>query len=164
MRKHIVFLISLGLLLFALGSRPASAQYSYELGVGVKIGSPWASITAKYFLGDQSAVEGLGALGPFGLGLTGLYEYHLYFSSAPGWRWYFGGGGHLATGRSGYYNPYADGYYAKMLIGVDGVIGLEYKFEKYPFCLSLDVIPLLNLNDGLSGWWNAGLSVRYTFD
>lgn len=153
----------------------ARAQFAYEVGVGGKVGSPWLSGTVKYFWGNESAIEGLLHLGTFGVGVTALYEYHLYFPSVPGLRWYVGGGGHLSS-CAGYrdgvalyprgyygYNPFAPGIYAPFNAGIDAVVGLEYVFEHIPLSLSLDVTPLVNFPGQVTFWWNAGFSVRYLF-
>ncbi len=141
----------------------AAAQSDYNFGIGLKIGSPLGGITGKLFFTDRSAVELLVQGGSYGVGVTALYEYNVPFAANPSLHWYFGGGGHFAMGRENVYNPYADGYYSTFCIGVDGVLGLEYVFENYPFSIGVDAIPLINLNDGFSAWWNAGIYGRYVF-
>ena len=137
------------------------AQYAYTLSVGVRAGSPLAGVAVKGFLGNQSALEGIVHFGTYGVGTTALYEYHLYFPGAPGLRWYFGGGAHFATGRYNTFNPFADGNFARFYYGVDGVLGMEYVFERTPLSISLDVVPLLNLSGPVMVWWNAGVTVSY---
>ena len=167
--KNTVMKTKLGVILFLLVascpffSSKVQAQYHYEWGVGVKFGSPWASINLKHFLNNQQAIEGLLHLWGSGVGVTGLYERHFMIDAAPGLRWYIGGGAHLAVQGSGGYNPYSGVDHGTAYLGVDGVIGLEYSFEKYPLALAVDASPLLNIVGGPSFWWNTGLAVRYTF-
>ena len=53
-RNFLIFFMLVGLAFFL--PRVARAQYHYDLGLGVKIGSPWMSGTIKYFINDASAV------------------------------------------------------------------------------------------------------------
>lgn len=153
--------LALFLSVFLLVGVAVRAQHAYSLGVGVKVGSPWVGLTAKGFLGNQSALEGVVTFGPYGVGATALYEYHLYFLSVPGLRWYLGCGGHFATGRNRGYNPYADGHFSNYYAGVDAVLGAEYVFAGLPISVGIDVSPMLNLVGRVAPWWNAGISVRY---
>ncbi len=164
MKKKLLLLIFFVISLGAFVTPQAKAQYHYEWGVGVKFGSPWASINAKHFFNNQDAIEGLLHLWGTGIGVTGLYERHFMIDAAPGLRWYLGGGAHLALqGGSGVYNPYSGTTYSSAYLGIDGVIGLEYSFEKYPVALSLDASPLFNIIGGPSAWWNTGFAIRYKF-
>ena len=150
--------------LVLLFPRQASAQYHYELGLGVKVGSPWMSGTIKYFLNNASAVEGLVHIGDFGFGTTALYEKHFMISGVPGLRWYIGGGAHVAFQMSNGYNPFTGVPRTnKTYAGIDGVGGVEYVFEKVPIAIGVDVSPIINIFGGVTGWWNAGTYVRYTF-
>ena len=64
----------------------------------------------------------------------------------------------------------ADFYNAKYgggsALGVDGVIGLDYKVSSIPVNLSLDWQPSIEFgsgfNNGFNGSWG-GLAIRYTF-
>ena len=162
MKRCILALFAFVLISLAFATS-AQAQYRYTLGLGGKTGSPYFAASAKYFLGSHSAIEGLASFGLYGVGLTGLYEYHIYIDPAPGLRWYFGGGAHVSTTSNRYYNPYADAYYGSAIAGLDGVIGLEYVFEKIPLGLSFDLMPVLNIAGYFGPWWNAGIGVRYLF-
>ena len=156
---HLAFVLGLSLLL----SATAHAQFSYQWAIGAKVGNP-PSISVKVFFNDASALETLGAFGWAGAGGTIFYEHHFYISAAPGLRFYLGGGGHAAFVPDYGYNPYANIYYDNGLYaGIDGIVGLEYVFEKIPLVLSLDVVPLLNIGSPASLWWNSGLSIRYAF-
>lgn len=165
MKKKLVVILFLLVAACPFFSSQAKAQYHYEWGVGVKFGSPWASINAKHFLNHHKALEGLLHLWGSGVGITGLYERHFMIDAAPGLRWYLGGGVHTAIQGGGRqsYNPYSGSSYSQVYLGVDGVIGLEYSFEKYPLALALDASPLLNIVGGPSFWWNTGFAIRYTF-
>jgi hypothetical protein len=129
----------------------------YQTALGLKIWNG-GGITLKHFIASDRAVEGIGYFYNRGIRLTGLYEIHGDLSGAPGLRWYVGPGAHL-----GFYN---DKYYDenKVVIGIDGVLGLDYKFNTAPINLSLDWQPSFEFADdlGFNGNWG-GLGIRYTF-
>ena len=130
----------------------------YQTALGVKV---WdgAGITIKHFLTDRNAVEGIGYFYSHGFRLTGLYEIHGDITGASGLKWYVGPGAHL-----GFYNDkYYDGR-SHAVLGVDGVLGLDYKFNTAPINLSLDWQPSFEFANGLgfNGSWG-GLGIRYTF-
>ena len=129
----------------------------YQTALGVKI---WdgGGISLKHFINDSRAVEGIGYFYKRGFRLTALYEIHYDISGAPGLKWYVGPGAHLGV--------YNDKYYRenRAVLGIDGVIGLDYKFNNAPINLSLDWQPTFEFaNDfGFNGSWG-GLGIRYTF-
>lgn len=134
---------------------------SYKTALGVKV-YPGA-ISVKHFIKANTALEGLGYISSDGFRLTGLYELHNNLGNVEGLKWYIGGGGHLGiwsdTWKTNY--PTREGGLA---IGVDGVIGLDYKIKDVPLNLSFDWQPSFNLigyNYFEGGW--GGLGIRYTF-
>lgn len=152
-----------GLLAFLFIS--VHAQYNngsdYKTAIGVKV-YPGA-VTVKHFLSDGKAIEGLGYLSADGFRITGLYELHYNLSDVPGLKWYVGGGGHLGIWSDSWKNKYPTRE-AGMAIGVDGILGLDYKIQGAPLNLSFDWQPSFNLigyNYFEGGW--GGLAVRYTF-
>ncbi len=129
---------------------------SYQTALGVKF-YPGA-ITIKHFINDNTALEGLGYFWERGGRITGLYEIHGNINDVAGLKWYIGPGAHL-----GFYNTK---YGGGTSIGVDGVLGLDYKFQGAPINLSLDWQPSFefgnNYGNGFSGNWG-GFAIRYTF-
>ena len=129
---------------------------SYQTALGVKF-YPGA-ITIKHFINDNTALEGLGYFWERGGRITGLYEIHGDINDVAGLKWYIGPGAHL-----GFYNTK---YGGGTSIGVDGVLGLDYKFQGAPINLSLDWQPSFefgnNYGNGFSGNWG-GFAIRYTF-
>jgi len=131
----------------------------YQTAVGVKF---WpGAISVKHFVGDNRALEGLASFWDHGFRFTGLYEIHGDISGAEGLKWYVGPGAHF-----GFYNGYAyNGYYygsGSFSLGIDGVLGLEYKFSGAPIAASLDINPYLELNHAYLGIWG-GLGIKYTW-
>jgi hypothetical protein len=128
---------------------------TYKTALGVKV---WdgGGITFKHFLEANKAVELIGYFWSRGSRITGLYEIHGPISGATGLQWYIGPGVHL-----GFYNTKnGDGVFA----GLDGVLGLDYKFKGAPINMSLDWQPSFEFgnNRGFYGNWG-GLGIRYTF-
>jgi hypothetical protein len=134
----------------------------YKTSFGIRGGLP-VGLTVKYFFSEANAVEGILATRWGGFVLTGLYEFERWTGEYPALNWYFGFGAHLGTWNQGY-NPRLDESYSGLVIGVDGVLGIEYTFDELPLNLSLDILPSVNLI-GSTGWGgiNGALSIRYVF-
>jgi hypothetical protein len=154
--KILVATLMLGVL-----SMKASAQ-EYNTAIGIRGG--WHSgLTVKHFLSGSDAIEGLLVTAWKGFELTGLYEVHANAFGVNRLNWYYGAGGHIGSFQSG---PWFDDdkNEAHTVIGVDGILGLEYNIGDIPFNISLDWKPEFNLV-GYSGFWagDGALSIRYTF-
>ncbi len=142
-----------------LTANSQNLSQSYTTALGVKLWGDGAGISLKHFVLKNRALEGIGYFWNGGSRITGLYEFHFDFDGAPGLKWYVGPGVHV-----GFYN---DGYNNRnygSVVGIDGVLGLDYKFEGAPINLSLDWQPSIEFNNGrgLNGGWG-GLGIRYTF-
>jgi hypothetical protein len=132
----------------------------YKTALGVKV-YPGA-VSVKHFL-NKNAVEGLGYFSSDGFRLTGLYEVHGNIAGADGLKWYIGGGGHVGVWSDAWKNKYPNRE-SGAAIGVDGILGLDYKIKGAPLNLSFDWQPSFNLigyNYFEGGW--GGLAIRYTF-
>jgi hypothetical protein len=130
-----------------------STTYTNALGVKVWDGG---GISFKHFFNERNAGELIGYFYRNGVRFTGLYEIHGDITGAEGLKWYIGPGAHI-----GFYNSkYGDGAFA----GIDGVLGLDYKFNAAPINISLDWQPSFEFGDnrGFYGGWG-GLGIRYTF-
>ena len=152
--KQTKFLLA-AIMLFGL-TTTVSAQSNYKTAVGVKF-YPGA-LSIKHFVSDKNALEGLAYFFDRGLRVTGLYEIHNNIEGAAGLQWYVGPGAHLSS-----YNAKNAGGVG---LGIDGVLGLDYKIQSAPINLSLDWQPSFefgsNYRNGFSGNWG-GFAIRYTF-
>jgi len=94
--------------------------------------------------------------------MTGLYEIHARAFDVRGLNWFYGVGAHIGQWNDDY--PLLDERGSYAVVGVDGIIGLEYEIEEIPFTLSADWKPSLNLV-GYTGFVGFGgaLSIRYVF-
>ncbi|WP_207429479.1 hypothetical protein [Pedobacter sp. SYSU D00535] len=145
--------------LLLMASSAAKAQYRH--GLGVRVGDSYG-ITFKTFLESDKALDfilNVKNRDDYSIfRLTGLYEVHNPIAGAPGLRWYYGGG---ATVGSYEYKRTDE---SELLLSIDGVLGLDYKFAGAPINASLDWKPALVLNpytDLDEGGF--GLSIRFTF-
>lgn len=142
-------------------SNAQSNSHHYETAVGLKF-YPTA-ITLKHFTSNKVALEGLAYFWDEGVRFTGLYEIHGDIPGAEGLKWYAGPGVHLQLWNDKWKSSYQnrDGGLA---IGIDGVLGLDYKFSEIPLNLSIDWQPSFNFigYSYFEGGWG-GLGIRYTF-
>ncbi len=154
-KKLLVVVASLFIINAASAQSKSYNSSSYTNALGVKV---WdgGGITFKHFFSENNAGELIGYFYGHGVRITGLYEIHGAINGAQGLRWYIGPGAHI-----GFYNTkYGDGAFA----GIDGVLGLDYKFSGAPINMSLDWQPSFEFGDGrgfYGGW--GGLGIRYTF-
>lgn len=156
----------MAVLILAACTTVANAQSkgsSYKTALGVKF-YPGA-VTLKHFVKSDAALEGIASFWGDGMRVTGLYEFHGNIKGAPGLKWYVGPGAHVGFLNDRYWNREYPGYGGRALFGVDGVLGLDYKFNGAPINMSLDWQPSFEFGDYGRGWvgnWG-GLAIRYAF-
>lgn len=139
--------------------------YTYKSALGFKVWGDGGGISYKNFIHSGQALEGVGYFWERGARFVGLYEFHNTIEGAPGLSWYVGPGAHLGFYNDRYYDGrYYDGNGSGSFVGIDGVLGLDYKFNEVPINLSLDWQPSFEFGDhrGFIGSWG-GLGIRYTF-
>ena len=121
------------------------------------------NLSFKTFNKPNRALEGLMYIYSDGIRFTGLYEIHGDISGADGLKWYIGPGAHIGFWSDEWKGNNPDKE-SGIAIGVDGVLGLDYKITGAPINLSLDWQPSFNFIGYTyfeAGW--AGIAVRYTF-
>jgi len=130
-------------------------SYDYKTAIGLKFYP--TGITLKHFIAEGRALEFIGFFYNEGSRITGLYEFHNPIPSVPGLKWYVGPGVHVAL-----YNNKHGGFTS---VGIDGVIGLDYKINGAPINLSVDYQPSIQLTDFFGDRFTSwgGLGIRYTF-
>ena len=153
-RSLISFMIAVAMLSLA------NAQ-DYKTGIGIRAGFS-SGLTIKHFTSQSIALEGLLTTRWQGFDITGLYEVHNQAFDVKRLKWYYGGGAHLGF-YNGSYAYWGDNGRAYTVIGIDGIIGLEYNFDEVPVNIGIDWKPALNLI-GYTGFWSEGaISIRYIF-
>jgi hypothetical protein len=164
MKKILLFsLISVSFLLI---SKRSNAQ-DYKTAVGVKFGGFENGVSIKYFAMSDVAFEGDIGFREHGVVFTGLYEIHQQAFGLAELKFYYGAGAHLGAIGSGVYQRFNgdnETYNkAEILLGVDGVLGLEYMIPKSPIAISLDLNPRAELATGPFFDIAPGLGIKYTF-
>lgn len=158
MKKSIIaFLISICFVTIGLAQ-------DYNTGIGLRAG-PFNGITIKHFVSEKAAFEGIFASRWRGVEVTGLYEIHNRAFDVDRLKWYYGFGAHAGFYNGDYtHNRWGERGEQYSVIGLDGILGLEYSFAEIPFNLSIDWKPTFNFF-GYSGFWGDGgaLSIRYIF-
>ena len=148
----LIALISTGII-YKASAQELSGEPGYRFGLGVRLSnsSPTLnnSITGKYFVTNQNAIEGVLSFGSrFGIGA--LLEIHKP-TNVEGLRWFYGGGAYLGFEDSDTY------------LGPTGIVGIDYKFANVPINLSIDYKPELNILPEISFVPDAfAFSVRFT--
>lgn len=141
-----------------------SSAQDYNTGIGLRGGFS-NGITIKHFVSSKTAFEGIITSRWRGLELTGLYEVHGRAFNTERLKWYIGFGTHV-----GFWNGdntskrWGDPGTSYMVVGIDGILGLEYSFFEVPINIGIDWKPAFNFF-GHSGFWADGgaISIRYIF-
>jgi hypothetical protein len=145
----------------------ASAQANYNTAVGLRIGGYENGITLKHFINSDTALEGIIGFRPGVFVVTGLYEKHAVAFAEPSLTWFYGAGAHIGgISENRYYRAYGkDRYYdnSGILLGADGILGLEWQIPELPVSTSLDLHPRIELARGPFLDLEAALTIRYTF-
>jgi hypothetical protein len=165
-KQIITFLIPVLLLTARSIAQPAINMSSYKTGIGLR-GGTTSGLTIKHFTNTSSALEGIVGIWSHAISITGLYEKYAG-TGIEGLQWYYGGGAHVAFQSGTYYDNhyYRDHYrHDGIGLGIDGIVGIEYKIKPIPFAISLDLKPFFEVNTG-GGTFVAldpGLGIKFTF-
>jgi hypothetical protein len=147
---------------------------NYRTAIGLR-GGDLGGLTIKHFRSTDRAVEailGLGYRDPRILSLTLLLEKHVPAFYVNGMRWYYGGGGHVAVvaSHTGHYRfPWGRHRFeyerGAVGLGVDGIVGLEYKIPPIPFAISFDLKPYIELYSAGGVFWSLdpAFGIKLTF-
>jgi hypothetical protein len=156
--KPFVFCLFLLLIIFSITesiaqNRSADSR-AYKTAIGLKFLNG-GGLSLKTFFSDREAAEFIGFFYYEGTRITGLYEFHGSLNTEGNLKWYLGFGGHASL----YRNNNARGF------GIDGVVGLDFKFPRKPFNIALDWQPSAEFGgggyNGFKDNWG-GLALRYT--
>lgn len=141
------------------------AQLDYNTAIGLRAGET-SGLTLKKAMGGN-ALEGIIGLWGSGISITGLYEW-VAPTNIGGLNWYYGLGGHVAFGTGYYYYKSRRGdFYASRGygLGIDGIVGIEYKIPSAPIAFSLDFKPYIEFYSGgrAFGSLDPGLGIKVAF-
>jgi hypothetical protein len=138
---------------------------SYKTGLGLRFGGLTNGLTLKHFTSKNTALEGILSIGRHNFIITGLYEKHVPVEGSGRFNFYYGAGAHISffqDGSSYYYNSNRV-YTSTTAVGIDGILGLDYKFKGAPINIGMDIKPFVDFFDGNFIYMDGGLSLRYTF-
>ncbi|HRY97965.1 MAG TPA: hypothetical protein P5550_02810 [Bacteroidales bacterium] len=145
-----------------LGLGLTAGAQEYETGIGLR-GGLANGITLKHFTSSDQALEGILTTRWQGFMVTGLLEFQEGLRHE-GLSWFYGFGAH--AGFFGGYDghPWFDDNKDYTVLGIDGILGLEYVFDEVPISVGLDWKPAFNLT-GHSGFWGSdgAFSIRYVW-
>lgn len=171
----IKLLATLTIILISVGS--SYAQY-YANSAGLRLGGS-SGITYKRFVTEVQAFELLLSWRDKGTQLTGLYMWNkpLNIGENEKFFFYYGGGSHFGyvkrSNKVLYYpgeessSPsfyYEDKAYFSM--GVDAILGIEYRFLSIPVTIALDTKPYFSFQGfryTRSDFWDSSFAIKYTF-
>ncbi|AHM60383.1 hypothetical protein D770_10630 [Flammeovirgaceae bacterium 311] len=151
----------------------------YNTGIGVRLGNWESGLTVKHFFKGNAAIEGIISSGWLhrGTRITGLYEVQKPLGGN-GFYWFWGVGAHVGFYNERYWNynnDCKDGRYwhkgqwypcdggTRTTLGIDGIIGLEYKFPQAPFTLGIDFKPSIDLLGWGRHYGDGAFTTRYVF-
>lgn len=159
-------------LLFLLVPLYLNAQ-DHNGAIGIR-GGESGGITAQMFKDEGSAIQALLSFRRTGVQFTVLterympvllnYSDHIFL--------YEGYGGHIGYERwykyhAGDWPNYSEHMRTSPLIGIDGIVGLEYRLFKYPFKFGIEYKPFaeLSLHHVFRlNLWDFGVTIHYTFN
>jgi hypothetical protein len=162
LQKHTLIIALLSILSFA-----TTAQ-KYKTAIGFRFGGQTNGLTVRHFTNSKTALEGILSAGHNAILVTGLYEKFVPISGASGLNWFYGIGGHVGFFREdGYYfyNKKRVIYYDNnsAVVGIDGIIGLDYKFKNAPINIGIDIKPFMDFYSGASLFGDGALNFRFIF-
>jgi hypothetical protein len=133
----------------------------YNTAIGGKISSGIA-FSYKKFVANTHALEAQAMYFKKGVRFIGLYQFHFYnIEGLNGLAWYAGPGAHLGV----WFPKFKDEFSSPIDLGIDGVIGLDYKIPNTPVNISLDWQPSFGIlgDAGLQPQFG-GLGIRYVLN
>ncbi len=155
--KRIILVVIFAIILIGV-----SAQ-DYKSAIGVRGGFVQGG-SFKTFVGGNSAFDLIFGAYYSAANFTVLYEIHQHdVFGVDNLALFYGFGAHV-----GYYNsaswPTQWGVYnSGTLIGIDGVVGVEYTFDEIPINISADIVPSFNLIPDFRFVQRGAISIRYVF-
>jgi len=130
----------------------------YSNAVGLRFSNiGLTQLNGKHFLNDNNALEASVGGSSNYIWMQANYEWQhtlvndfdYYFGAGPG----FG----IVSGNPIMQNSATD----RLMLGANGVVGMEYTMPDFPITFSIETGPYLQVIPSLSLGWNFGLAARY---
>jgi hypothetical protein len=145
---------------------------SYKNALGIRAGTSSGPVF-KHFINESRAYEFILGVWQNAIGFTAVTEKHAS-AGLNGVRFYYGAGGHI-TVESGRYifkrhDNRNNGYqyrYGKngVALGLDAIVGIDWKIPMIPIVLSFDFKPLVEINNYGTFYASIdpGLGIKFAF-
>jgi hypothetical protein len=161
-----IALATIGLVLLSITRVSAQSPVNdYRFAIGIRAGET-SGFTFNLNSVKPTGMEFIVGLWSNWVSLTALYEKRAPAFNTNGLKWYYGAGGHVAFATATYFQegrtyPRGD----NLGIGMDGVIGLEYKIPEIPFALNINLKPLIEINRVQNVFFgiDPAIGVKFTF-
>jgi hypothetical protein len=155
-RRYLIIIFTIALIF--LGNDLKAQDYIRSLGFRAGLSQ---GISYKQFYSTTDAIEGILSVRWRGFYVTGLWQRHAPAFDVRSLYWFYGGGAHAGFW-DGSANPWFDD--DRAVIGVDGIVGLEYVLDDIPINVAVDWKPAFNVI-GYTGFWGdeLGITVRFMF-
>lgn len=141
-------------LLLAIAGVVSAQEYNWA--VGVRVGGANGGLTAKRYLGGNAVEIGVALAADNSGRLQALYEWQ---------KPVLADGIHLYYGLGAFVGAFDFSSAPQMGIGVEGVVGLEYKAPGIPIAISFDYRPGVSLvpDFSQSTYGDVGLGLKFCF-
>ncbi len=167
----------LALIMLSVTAFTCSAQF-YKNSSGIRLGYT-SGLTYKHFINREQAMEFIASGRNEGFQITSLYQFHkpMEIGFHDEFFLYYGVGGHIGYERlndqklRGPYIPGGDPEFqvderSFFTMGVNTVLGIEYRWLKIPMTIGLDIKPYLDfigMRRTKVRFWDTALSFKYIF-
>lgn len=135
----------------------------YKTSIGLRLGIT-PGFSAKHFIGETTAIEGMFTSRWHGAIFTALYEKQYRVLEEFGLSAFYGGGFHFGRWRGSDIHPWFKDDKNHHVIGLDAICGIEYFFKEQPVSISLDWKPEFNFvkNDAFQ-YVEGAITLRWLF-
>jgi len=163
-----------GLVFLLLSFQSVAQDYNYAVGLRMGLISGG---TYRHFFDDENSIQAIFSFQNSGLQITATRQYYqpILLDITDQVFFFYGIGGHLGYSKWGYEDIVSGGeiYRQKELtigVGLDGHIGIEYRFMQFPITLGLGYKPFyeINLSSNSGAYFRSylqdvALALQYTF-
>ncbi|MEM1408821.1 MAG: hypothetical protein AAGG59_18700 [Bacteroidota bacterium] len=169
--------MKIALALTALLSLSVMALGQYRNSSGIRLGHT-SGLTYKRFLANEQAIEFIASGRNEGFQFTTLYQFHkpMNIGFDDDFYFYYGVGAHVGYERlndrllNGPFNPpileFQNEERSFFTMGVNTIIGIEYRWLKVPLTVGLDIKPYLDfigMRRTEFRFWDTAISFKYIF-
>jgi hypothetical protein len=142
-----------------------TSEGNYKFAAGIRAGET-SGLTFNVNTTASTGLEFIAGIWSDWVSLTALYEIRKEAFNAKGLNWYYGGGGHFSFATGTYYQEgrtYPRGDFSG--IGLDAILGLEFKIPEVPFAVNFNLKPLFEINTVGDLYFaiDPGIGLKFTF-